>query len=213
MNVNRGLSMETVWQSDLKFRLLVENVKDYAIFMLDRRGIVKSWSIGAEKLKQYKASEILGEHFSKFYLPEDIAAGKPAHSLELAAKQGRVEEEFWRVRKDGSHFWADVVITAIRDREDGELLGYAKVTRDLTEKKLVEERDIAAAKMIRDVEAQDGAKQCALAAAAESSRLKSEFLANMAHEIRCVFVHYSCLPRWGTLCHACSALILKHMIL
>jgi PAS domain S-box-containing protein len=200
MNVHCDLSMETVWQSDLKYRLLVENVKDYAIFMLDRRGIIKSWSAGAEKLKQYKASEILGEHFSKFYLPEDIAAGKPAQSLELAAKQGRVEEEFWRVRKDGSHFWADVMITAIRDKEDGELLGYAKVTRDLTEKKLVEEAGIAAAKMSRNLEAHEGAKQCALAAAAESSRLKSEFLANMAHEIRCVFVHYSCSPRNSLSC-------------
>jgi PAS domain S-box-containing protein len=109
-------------------RLLVESVADYAIFMLDVDGRVATWNLGAEKIKRYKAHEIIGQHFSKFFLPEDVAAGKPARELEIARDVGRFEEESWRVRKDGSRFLADVVITALRD-ETGKLRGYGKVTR------------------------------------------------------------------------------------
>jgi PAS domain S-box-containing protein len=212
MNVNRGLSLETVWQSDLKFRLLVENVKDYAILMLDPRGMVRSWNAGAEDMKQYKAFEILGEHVSKFYLPEDIAVGKPTQLLEMAAKQGRVEKESWRVKKDGTTFWADVMITAVRDTEDGGLLGYAKVTRDITVKRLAKDSIAALEKVNNDIEAEERAKQSIIAAAEDCTRLKSEFLANMAHEIRYVIMHYSCSLRCQMLCLDCGVVILKHVV-
>src|SRR2546427_13103281 len=113
-----------------RFRLLVETVKDYAIFMLDPEGRVASWNAGAERIEGYHAEEILGRHFSCFYLPKDLEAGKPARQLEAAAAQGRAEDEGWRVRKVGSHFWANVVLTALRD-EAGSLVGFAEVTRDL----------------------------------------------------------------------------------
>src|SRR5688572_2802179 len=95
------------------FRLLVESVKDYAIFMLDRKGMVASWNIGAQRTKGYIASEIIGSHFSRFYTPEDVASGKPARMLSWAESEGRAEDEGWRVRKDGTRFWGNVVITAI----------------------------------------------------------------------------------------------------
>ena len=121
-----------------RFRLVVESIKDYAIFTLDPEGHVTSWNAGAERFKQYRADEIIGKHFSVFYPPEDIASGKPARELELAAREGRIEDEGWRVRKDGTRFWANVVITALR--ENGGLVGFAKVTRDLTERMQNEER-------------------------------------------------------------------------
>src|SRR2546428_7380926 len=117
-----------------RFRLLVETVKDYAIFMLDPDGNVASWNAGAERIKGYHSEEIIGRHFSCFYLPKDVEAGKPGRELETAAAQGRAEEEGWRVRKDGSHFWANVVLTALRD-EAGTLVAFAEVTRDLTEQR------------------------------------------------------------------------------
>jgi PAS domain S-box-containing protein len=113
---------------------LVENVQDYAIFFMDASGYIQTWNKGAEKTKGYKASEIIGKHFSIFYTPEDILDKKPNQMLEIAKKVGRVEDEDWRVRKDGSKFWANVVITALYD-ENGELQGFAKVTRNLTERK------------------------------------------------------------------------------
>jgi PAS domain S-box-containing protein len=118
-------------QSEEPFRLLVESVQDYAIFMLDPNGIISSWNAGAQRLKGYRADEIIGQHFSRFYPPEDIAAGKPARELAIAVAEGRVVDEGWRVRKDGSHFWANVVITALHD-PDGRLRGFANVTRDET---------------------------------------------------------------------------------
>jgi len=124
--------------SESSFRLLVQSVKDYAIIMLDPEGNVASWNEGAQKFKGYRAEEIVGKNFSIFYTPEDIARGKPAQELKIAADQGRFEDEGWRVRKDGSKFWANVTITALRD-PDGSLRGFGKVTRDLTERKLVEE--------------------------------------------------------------------------
>jgi PAS domain S-box-containing protein len=125
-------------QSD-QFRLLVDSVKDYAIFLLSPDGLVMSWNAGAERIKGYAADEIIGRHFSTFYPAADAKRGKPDDELRVAAAEGRYEEEGWRVRKDGSLFWASVVITALRD-EQRELVGYAKVTRDLTERKLAEDQ-------------------------------------------------------------------------
>lgn len=119
--------------SEERFRLLVEAVQDYAIFMLDPEGNVTSWNAGAERLKGYRAEEILGQHFSRFYSEEDQRAHKPKRLLNLAVTQGRVEDEGWRIRKDGSKFWANVTITAIKDGT-GTLIGFAKVTRDITER-------------------------------------------------------------------------------
>ena len=121
-------------------RLLVESVTDYAIFLLDERGHVRSWNPGAARLKGYTESEIVGKHFSTFYTQPDIDADKPAWELEVASKTGRVEDEGWRLRKDGTRFWANVVITALRDRTTGTLVGFAKITRDLTERRNAEEQ-------------------------------------------------------------------------
>jgi PAS domain S-box-containing protein len=118
--------------------LLVESVQDYGIFMLDTGGHIASWNLGAERIKGYRAEEIIGEHFSRFYTDEDIAGGKPPRELEVASAVGRYAEEGWRVRKDGTLFWASVVITALRD-ESGQLRGFAKVTRDMTERREAEE--------------------------------------------------------------------------
>jgi len=130
---------EALRQSDEKLRLLVGGVRDYAILMLDPEGRVTTWSEGAERIKGYRAEEIIGQHFSKFYTPEAAAEGKPALELKRASERGRFEEEGWRVRKDGSRFWASVVVTPLRDRT-GQLRGFAKVTRDITERKKIEEQ-------------------------------------------------------------------------
>jgi PAS domain S-box-containing protein len=124
---------------DKLYRLLIETVTDYAIFVLDATGVIRSWNPGAQRLKGYTSDEIVGKHFSIFYPQGDIDAGKPARELEIASKAGRVEDEGWRVRKDGTRFWANVVITALRD-VDGQLLGFAKITRDLTERRNAEEQ-------------------------------------------------------------------------
>jgi len=131
----RLLSLENeraLRESEQRFRLLVEAVQDYAIFMLDPEGRVSSWNAGAQRIKGYQASEIMGKHFSAFYSDEDREAGKPQRALEIAARDGRVEDEGWRVRKDGSKFWANVVVTALREPA-GKLVGFSKVTRDITE--------------------------------------------------------------------------------
>jgi len=129
---------EALRQSQERFQTLVEEVKDYAIFMLDPKGRILSWNQGAQKIKGYAADEIIGQHFSCFYTSEDLDIGKPDEELRLAAADGRWEEEGWRLRKDGSRFWADVVITALHDK-DGNLLGFTKVTRDITEGKRARE--------------------------------------------------------------------------
>lgn len=126
-------------QSDEVFRLLVDSVKDYAIFLLDPDGLVVTWNQGAERIKGYRAVEIIGQHFSRFYPREAQESHWPDRELEIAAKEGRFADEGLRVRKDGSTFWAHVVITALR-KDDGELRGFSKVTRDLTERKALEER-------------------------------------------------------------------------
>ncbi|HET9793356.1 MAG TPA: PAS domain-containing sensor histidine kinase, partial [Thermoanaerobaculia bacterium] len=154
----QDIRFDELRRSEERFRLLVERVQDYAIFMLDPDGRIASWNVGAERIKGYSASEAIGRHFSIFYTPEDAAAGRPQGLLRKALEQGRVEDEGWRVRSDGSRFWADVVITALFD-ESGTLHGFAKVTRDLTERRQVE-------------------------ALKEADRQKNEFLAVLAHELR-----------------------------
>ncbi|MBV9848354.1 MAG: SpoIIE family protein phosphatase, partial [Armatimonadetes bacterium] len=139
---------ESLRASEERFRLLVEQVKDYAIFMLDPEGHIATWNAGAERFKGYRAEEIVGRHFSTFYTPEDVARRHPWHELEVAAREGRYQEEGWRVRKDGSRFWADVTITALRD-PDGALRGFAKVTRDVTERQ-ASERERAIAQQLQE---------------------------------------------------------------
>src|SRR6266850_8483293 len=153
-------------ESERRFRLMVESVIDYAIFMLDSDGRVASWNAGAQRILGYSADEIVGESLPQFYSREELELGKPQVELETAKAEGRFEQEGWRVRKDGSTFWANVVVTAVRD-DTGKLLGFAKVTRDLTERNRVE------AELIR-----------AKVAAEKASEAKSQFLANMSHELR-----------------------------
>src|ERR1700739_4750257 len=121
-----------------RYRLLIEAVTDYAIYMLDPNGIVSSWNPGAQRIKGYLADEIIGQHFSRFYTEEDRNSGLPAHALETARRTGKFENEGGRVRKDGTRFWAAVVIDPIWSRS-GELVGYAKITRDLTERREAEQ--------------------------------------------------------------------------
>jgi PAS domain S-box-containing protein len=165
----RWRAEEALRVSEERFRLLVQDVRDYAIFMLDPQGRVASWNAGAQRIKGYAAEEIVGRHFSAFYPAEDVAAAKPQRELLVAIREGKYEEEGWRLRKDGSLFWANVVITAVRD-EAGTLVGFAKITRDLTERRAAQERAIADARRVTESEA--------------SSRAKSEFLAAMSHELR-----------------------------
>jgi rsbT co-antagonist protein RsbR len=137
--------------SDDLLRVMVASVKDHAIITLDPSGIVSSWNPGAERLKGYRAEEIIGKHFSCFYPPEDIQRGKTEHELKIAAAEGRFEDVgSWRVRKDGSRFIANVVITALRN-QDGQLIGFGKITRDITERKLAEEQISKQAKEILEM--------------------------------------------------------------
>jgi PAS domain S-box-containing protein len=152
-------------QSEQRFRLMVEAVQDYAIFMLDPKGNIAGWNAGAQRIKGYSAEEIIGKHFSCFY-PKGIAeAGWPAEELRRAAAEGRFEDEGWRVRKDDTTFWANVVITALRD-EAGNLIGYTKITRDLTQRRQLERA------------------RAETEAMADLNRRKDEFLAMLSHEIR-----------------------------
>jgi PAS domain S-box-containing protein len=129
---------DTTPSTDADFRLFVQGVSDYAIFMLDPSGHITSWNTGAERIKGYRPDEIIGQHFSVFYPDEDKADGKPARELRAAVAEGRVEDEGWRVRKDGTRFWANVTITALHG-DNGELRGFGKVTRDLTERRTAEQ--------------------------------------------------------------------------
>jgi PAS domain S-box-containing protein len=130
----RRRAVESLKRSEEQFRRLVQGVTDYAIYMLDPEGRVSSWNSGAQRIKGYAPDEIVGEHFSRFYTLEDRAKGEPSRGLAMAVREGRFENEGWRVRKDGARFWAHIVLDAIRD-EDGELIGFAKITRDITERR------------------------------------------------------------------------------
>ena len=152
-------------ESELRLRLLIESIKDYAIFMLDPQGRIASWNPGAQRIKGYREEEIVGRHFSTFYPDEDIRAGKCELELAVARETGRFEDEAWRLRKDGTRFWANVVISAVRDAS-GELVGFAKVTRDLTDRRQVER------------------ERAARLAAEQASRAKDDFMAVLAHELR-----------------------------
>lgn len=166
----RGASTGTVpLPVEQLYTLLVNTVRDYAIFVLDTDGVVLTWNAGAERLNGYTADEIIGRHFSVFYPPADLAWDKPAMELDAAAADGRFEDEGWRVRRDGTLIWANVIITALRN-EAGTLVGFAKVTRDLTERREAERRAIEDGKRIAEIET--------------ANRTKTEFLAAMSHELR-----------------------------
>ena len=157
------------------FRLLVEAVRDYAIFMLDPDGRILSWNAGAERIKGYRAEEVIGKHFSIFYPQEEIKSGKTEKELEIARREGRYEEEGWRVRKDGSQFWANVVITALRD-ESGRLYGFGKVTRDVTERKRTEDALRHSMAQLQEeikyrIEAEQSARQAETSVRSLSARL------------------------------------------
>ncbi len=158
--------MATLTQSEERFRLLVENAHDYAILMLSPTGHIMTWNAGAERMKGYRAEDIIGQHFSCFYTEEDQQAGKPMQMLRTAEAEGYLEDEGWRVRQDGSRFWATLVLTALRD-ESGNLRGFAKVSRDITERKNIEAA-------LHEAKAQADAANLA----------KSEFLSRMSHELR-----------------------------
>src|SRR4051812_2306357 len=161
----RRLREEALRESEQRVRLLIENIRDYALFMLDTEGRVASWNVGAERINGYSAKEILGSSLARFYPPEDVLAGKPDLEMRVVRETGRFEEEGWRIRKDGSRFWANAVLTAIRDT-NGELRGFAKVVRDLTERRKAEEERLH------------------LVQAQEAVRLRDEFLSIAAHELR-----------------------------
>src|SRR5690242_8842516 len=166
-------------------RLLVESVTDYAIFLLDERGVVRSWNPGAARLKGYSEAEIVGKHFSIFYTQPDIDAGKPAWELDVAAKTGRVEDEGWRLRKDGTRFWANVVITALRNKTTGALVGFAKITRDLTERRSAEEQ---ARKLAAETAARHEAERVTAHLAEMTDQLQQQAveLESQTEEARCL---------------------------
>ena len=170
---------EDLRQSEERIRLLIEGVPDYAIFMLDVNGNVATWNVGAQRIKGYAADEIIGQHFSVFYPAEVIDSGWPAHELEVASQSGSFVDDGWRVRKDGTQFWANVTITALRD-DTNRLLGYAKITRDLTERKRVEALEASNVQRDEILDAERSARMTAQRAA----RLKDEFLATLSHELR-----------------------------
>jgi hypothetical protein len=180
------LAQEALRETAEIFQLLVSSVRDYAIFMLDPDGNVATWNNGAQRIKQYTPAEIIGRHFSTFYPEEDVRDGKPARELEIARADGSVEDEGWRVRKDGTRFWANVVITAVYDAHR-QLRGFAKVTRDITDRKIAEETQRA---LLEQREARLQAEEerrraeASYRVAQEANRAKDEFLMTLSHELR-----------------------------
>jgi PAS domain S-box-containing protein len=170
---------EALRQSEERFRLLVDGVSEYAIFMLDPNGYVMTWNSGAERIKGYRADEIVGQHFSKFYPLDAVESGWPEHELQVATETGRFVEDGWRIRKDGKRFWANVTITALRDR-GGQLHGFAKLTRDLSERRRAEALEVNEAQGKEMLEAERSAR----IAAQRAARMKDEFLATLSHELR-----------------------------
>ena len=182
LEINSDVSRERTAIDDLsrseqRFELLVSAVVDYAIFLLDPNGRIMSWNAGAQRIKGYTEEEILGRHFSIFYTPEDVENGRPAWVLKNAIENGRWEDEGWRLRKDGSRFWASVVVTMLKDR-NGVLQGFAKVTRDITEKREAEARRAA------DAEREAEVLRAKAEHMAELERMKTEFLNLASHELR-----------------------------
>src|SRR5215471_7614875 len=174
---DRQLTRPTKPPVDDAFRLLVSGVKEYAIFMLDTSGVIVSWNEGAERIKGYREHEILGRHFSVFYEQRDIDTGKPDWELLVAERDGHLEDEGWRLRKDGTRFWASVIITALCD-SSGTLCGFGKVTRDITERKRAADR--RAEQQRREAEKlRDHANRLS-----QLERTKSEFLNVASHELR-----------------------------
>jgi PAS domain S-box-containing protein len=177
---------EELRQSTEIFQLLVSAVRDYAIFMLDPNGNIATWNKGAERIKGYKPEEIIGSHFSRFYGEEDKANHKPERELEIARREGSVEDEGWRIRKDGTRFWANVVITAVFDRT-GELRGFAKVTRDISDRKEAEEtrRALLEQREARlQAEEERRRAEDSYRVAQEANRAKDDFLMTLSHELR-----------------------------
>jgi PAS domain S-box-containing protein len=167
-----GEETEPESETEIGFRLLVESLQEHAIFKLAPSGRIESWNAGAQRIHGYTAPEIVGDHFSRFYTPEDAARGKPQWALEIAARDGRLEDEGWRTRKDGSRFWANVVLSAIRDRR-GRVIALANVARDLTERRKAEE---SARRSIQEEEVKRRAE--------EAVQLRDDFLAIAGHELK-----------------------------
>jgi len=170
---------ESLRQSEERFRLLVDGVDEHAIFMLDPNGYVMTWNSGAERINGYRAAEIIGQHFSKFYPTDAVESGWPEHELQVATTVGRFEEEGWRLRRDGAQYWANVAITALRD-DSGRLLGFAKLTRDLSERRRSQLLEADGAYREEMLEAERTAR----IEAQRVARIKDEFLATLSHELR-----------------------------
>ena len=173
---DRRNAEEQLRLSEERLRLLVESLKDYAVFMLDPAGRITTWNSGAQAIHGYRLDEIVGRHFSAFYTPEDVAARRPERELEIALAVGRYEEESWRIRKNGERFWANVVLTSILD-EAGRHRGFAKITRDLSDRRRAEQEARAAEN--REVEARTRARE-----AEKAVLVRDEFISVAAHELR-----------------------------